>query len=351
MRLAVALHEHNVDQARDALEKLANMGATLSVGSRKLVGSLVGADAVGQQAAALDSNALPIVSSRLYTSISAANQLIEGLMWDSRRHRLFAASVMDRQLLLVAGANTRPYLQADVGGLFGGVYNKRDDSIWVASSAAVAAKSAGHLFNGLVRFDLTRKAYRRIATPGGAALALGDVTIAADGTVYTSDGLSGGVYYCRPRCSTLRQLVSPGRLFSSQGMVVTPNSRHMYIGDYRYGLAVIDLPSGRIARVLAPSSMMLDGIDALISFKGDLIAVQNGTAPVRIIRIHLSKDGSSVDRLTIIERNNPEWGEATLATVADGKVLYVADGQWARFTDGVATAPGKPTPIRLLNLR
>ncbi len=100
--------------------------------------------------------------------------------------------------------------------------------------------------------------------------------------------------------------------------------------------------------------MMLDGIDALVGYNGDLIAIQNGVGPIRIVRLHLSQAGDRVEKLDVLERGNPAWGEPSLGVVVGNRLLYVADPQWDRYGDGGAATsdkPARPTPIRSLRLR
>jgi hypothetical protein len=99
---------------------------------------------------------------------------------------------------------------------------------------------------------------------------------------------------------------------------------------------------------------MLDGIDGLVGYHGDLIGTQTAYAPARIVRIHLSADGYRADTLEVLERANPEWGEVTLAAVVGDRLLYVADGQWDRYGEGGIPLAGrleKPTAIRSIMLR
>jgi len=99
--------------------------------------------------------------------------------------------------------------------------------------------------------------------------------------------------------------------------------------------------------------MMLDGIDGLIRHGQDIIAIQNGTSPKRIVRLGIAWDEMSVRSLTELERANPGWGEPTLATVAGNHLLYVADAQWETYGPGgtvTGKSPPRLTPIRSLSL-
>jgi hypothetical protein len=90
--------------------------------------------------------------------------------------------------------------------------------------------------------------------------------------------------------------------------------------------------------------MMLDGIDGLAAHGRDLIAFQTAYFPARIARLRLSGDGLRVERLDVLERANPDWGEITVGAVAGDELLYVANAQWDHYGEGGAPVAGT-TPL------
>ena len=97
---------------------------------------------------------------------------------------------------------------------------------------------------------------------------------------------------------------------------------------------------------------MLDGVDGLWRHSNELIAVQNGTSPMRISAFTLSEDGSRVVGHRILEQAHSEWTEPLSGSIDEGALIYIGNGQWDRFVDG-RLADGKqalPTEIRRLPL-
>jgi hypothetical protein len=349
--LGAALEAKDSAEAIDALDRLAGMGATLSQPSRDLLAPLVGAAAMRRLAPLFDANAASRGESRVFATVPATDQLIEGLAWNARRQELYATSVHDRMLFrLERPGGAVPLTSVQPGGLFGITFDARRGAFWIAASVAGGFQGGAGGFNGVIRIDAATGRLRRIAAPAGAGEGIGDIAVARDGTVYASDGMTGGVFRCLPPCARLEAYVPAGTFFSAQGMVLSPDQTKLYIADYRDGLAMIDRATGRVEQVTASSPMMLDGIDGLVGFGGDLIAIQNGVRPARIVRLRLSRDGGRVERLDVLERANPAWGEPSLGTIAGSKLLYVSDSQWERFEDGKQTSPARPTPIRELSL-
>jgi hypothetical protein len=351
--LAAAVEAKDAAAALAAARRLAALGGSLSENGRRQVAAVTGAEAMAALAPLFDANTARAGSSEVHALIPAEHRLIEGLIWDRNERRLYATSVVDRRLLrLETGGAATMISGPGVGSLFGGAYEPAAGRLWIASAAIEQTPPGDSPFNGLLAIDPRRPGLgRRIPAPDGATL--GDVAVGPDGIVYASDGQKGAVYRCRPGCAALEAWLPPGTFRSAQGMAVSADRRWLYVADYRYGLAAVELASGRVHRVEGSPEMMLDGIDGLVRHGRDLIAIQNGVLPVRIVRLVLSTRGPRVERLEILERGNPDWGEPSLGTMVGDRFLYVADPQWERYGPGGVAAddkPPRPTPIRAIAL-
>ena len=295
-------------------------------------------------------NRATIQASRLLINVPAEHRLIEGIAWDSRTGRLFAASVVSRALLVREAQGWRAVEGLESGSLFGLAIDNRRRVIWAASGVVEQTPAPETAFRGLIAVDLaTLRPVRRLAAPADGTPA--DIAVAADGTVYASDPNSGAIYRARLTDTALTVLVPPGRLRSPQGLVPSADGRRLYVSDYGYGLAEVTLADGAVSRLESDANTMLDGIDGLYPWRGGLIAIQNGTSPRRILFLTLSQNGGRVASVTVLESGNPEWGEPTLGAVRPRDFLYVADAQWERYgAGGVLQGEGAThvTPVRLL---
>ncbi|HEY0013121.1 MAG TPA: hypothetical protein VGB79_09755 [Allosphingosinicella sp.] len=348
-RLAAAIAIGDSGEALAALRRIAGMGAVPSRAELVKAEPLVGVRAIAQLAACFSANAEPLARSLHYATVPAEHRLVDGLLFDPERARLFATTAVSGRLAAVGDARSS---SEPLGSLLGGAYDPARRLFWVASAALGMSPAGEAGFVGLVSVDPDDLSQvSRIPAPLGAAPA--DVAVARDGTVYASDGLSGAVYRCRPGCAALETWIAPGMLYSAQGLALSGDQRLLYVADRRFGLAAVDRASGRVFRVEAGPDVMLDGIDGLVPLHGDLIATQTAYQPQRIVRLRLSSDGLRVTRLDVLERANRAWGEVTLAVVAGYRLIYVADAQWERWGPGGVPAgarPAGPTPIRSLAL-
>lgn len=294
-------------------------------------------------------------ASLAFVEVPVAAQLVEAVAFDRGRSRLFATTVVTRQLWVRDSAgrwSKVPLAGAD--SLSGTVIDPAREVLWVASGNLGMGPGPENAFHGLIAIDLaTLHEKARIAAPVGVNPS--DIALGAKGTLYASDPIGGGVYRARAGETTLTQLIAPGTFRSPQGLAESADGRLLYVSDYGYGLAAIVLDQQRVLRLGAGTALPipLDGIDGLWRLGNSLIAVQNGTSPQRIVRLTLAYGGLSIQRAAVLEQANPAWTEPTSGSLDGHRLLYVATGQWDRFDNG-APLPGKaaqPTQVRLLQLR
>ena len=332
---------------------LARMGGSLSTASRARIASLVGGAGAtalpAELTELLDANAVPREASVVLGAVPTQHRLIEGVAFDPVRRRLFVGSVVDRRLLVQDPQGWSPVPIANLGGVFGLAVDAERRLLWLATGPAEPVPDAETAFAGLVAIHLDRLTEaRRIAMPG---VQPGDVTLGSDGSLYVSDGMSGVIHVCRPGCTAAQMLVAPGRLRSPQGMALWPDGRQLIVADYAQGLFRIDLASGAAEPIRPADPAMLEGIDGFVLHRGQLIAIQNGSLPRRIIAISLDRDARAIASIEVLERAHSEWGEPTLGTMDGDRLIYVADAQWERFgAGGALQGEGglRPTAIRAL---
>lgn len=355
LRLLNAAHRAGDSaRVRAAMIRLSEMGYALSPGALEELGRRLDGPEAASLAARAAADRGEIGGSELVTTVPADFRLVEGLAWDPHGRRLFASSIVSRQLLVQGPEGWSAVPGIDAGSLSGLAVDAPRGLLWMASGVVEPTPSPETAFRGLIAVSLDNLRVVRRVTVTDAGLSPGDIGVAADGTVYASDPMSGAILRLLAGAEAIEILVPPGRLRSPQGIAVVSDRSRLYVPDYNYGIAIVDLPSGRLSRLAADAPMMLNGIDGLLLFEGDLIGIQNGTNPRRIVRIRLDRSGTRATGLEVIERNHRDWGEPTLAQLREGRLIYVADAQWERFGAGGQVSgaePLRPTAIRAVPLR
>ncbi len=179
------------------------------------------------------------------------------------------------------------------------------------------------------------------------AALLGDLE--ADGAIaYASDSMTPRIFSLAAGGAPAVLAADP-RFVNLQGLALDRKKRRLYVADYLSGLFVIDLRTKAVTPIANPSDAHLGGIDGLYLYKGDLIGVQNGTAPQRIVRIDLDKKGLTARSLSVLQQALPEWNEPTHGFVDGDRFIYIATSNWPAYDDAGKLREGALLqPLRLM---
>ena len=339
LRARTAHLDGDEDGALRQLERYAAAGLALDLAEDRHFSNLPagpGRDALVER---LAENARPVGQDiltpllRLHVPI-----LVESVAFDSRRSRWLASSVHERTIVAVsAGGDVSSFLAGDAEalGVLGLVLDDERGVLWAATAGLPQARDlAPEKANTaeLLRIDVaTGTVTARFSLADDADHAFGDVALGPDDTLYVSDSLSGQVLRLPPGAESLQVLVPGGVLGSPQGIVAAVDGSHLIVADYSSGLHHISLTDGAVTRLGAPDDALLVGIDGLIALDGDILALQNGVRPHRVLRLTLSGARTAVTGVEVLAANLDEVNEPSTGLALDGDLVFVSRTQWGAF--------------------
>jgi len=278
----------------------------------------------------------------------------EGIAYDAPSRSFFVGSIAQRKVVRIAEDGTVGDFAVAGGGLdavLGLAMDAPRRLLYVVSTSALTAQGAARLRNAVLAYDVdTRKLMQRYDVP--AARQLNDVTVAAGGRVFASDSASGAVYEIAVKGpGPSREVLPAGQVRGSNGLAASPDGRRLYIA-HSTGIAVLDLASGSVKRVDNRTRENVAAIDGLYQWRGELVGVQNGTNPGRVIRIALSADGEAITQVkALLSHHHNRLDEPTTLAVTDhGFFLLAATGVGRYGRDGRIASPDsvpKPTVLRI----
>lgn len=338
------------------MDRYAGFGFTIDVTADETLQRISVEDGFASVLRQLTANASPVGKLEIVGQIEGA-YLAEAVAWDERRDRFLISGVHGRTILAVKREKSLSrYLAAspDIDSVMGLAADAPRGVLWASVSARPQAsgmpadhKGAG----GLLKIDLASgRVLARYDAPRAEDRAMGDLTLAADGTVFVSDSMTGEIWRLRPGAASLDRVLAGGVLPSPQSMVATGDGR-LIVADYTSGLQVVDLASGAVSALPVPANASLIGTDGLIRDGDDLIAFQNGANPQRIVRLTLDAAMTRVEGWSVLAANLPNLEEPTSGVVVGDDLVFVARSQWTDFAEDGSLKRNPPGPAVIARLK
>ena len=344
---ALALAAHDSAGAARWLGAIAAMGAELDTSLASRYRTLAGARAL-DSLRALGARAVADAGSpQLSFGLPDVDMISEDIAYDFRSARFLVSSVRHGGIYAAsASSRGRAIVKSGADGSWGmfavGVAR---DVLWTTTAALPLAAHYTPADSGrstLMKYDVrTGRLRGRYVAPDSGAHVLGDLVVGRNGAVFVSDGVGGGVYVLAPGSGSLRALVQPGVFYSPQTPALSRDHATLFVPDYAVGIAAVSVATGRIAWITHSDSLALTGIDGMYRVGHDLIVVQNGMEPNRIMRLTLDASMRHVVHATALARG-PSARSLTHATVAGSWLYFLTGSGWERVGDDGAMTAGTP---------
>lgn len=334
-----------MDEAIALARDIAERGLVLETPPHEAFDRMRAEPAFAPVAARMEANARPVGAAAIVIEYSDDHLLPEALSIDEGR--VLIGSVRTGAVM-ISGDALQPFAKLN-GGVFD--IEQRKDAVYAAvnNQLAYEDRSEGP-FAAIVELnpDTGEEIRRRALAPGGALV--GDIEIARSGRIFASDSLAPRIFDLR--AGEPAREITDGRFANLQGVALDEKRQRLFIADYLTGLFVLDLSSGEVDAIANPSGAHLGGIDGLYLHRGDLIGVQNGTSPQRIVRIDLDRKGETARSLEVLQQALPSWREPTHGVVAGDDFIYIATSNWPAYDDdGAQKEDARLEPLRLMSVR
>lgn len=301
-------------------------------------------------------NAAPTEHSTLAFTLAGERAFLpEGVALDPRTGTFYVGSVHQQRIVRVEDGIARPFAAGQaLWSVMGMAVDTTRNLLWAATSAVAEGEDIDSADLGraaIVALDLATGARRgRYPAPDdGQVHWLGDLTLAPNGDVITSDSRTPAIYRLRALDGALEPIALQGRLLSPQGLATSADGQTLYLADYALGVVRINLSNGAMTVLPYPEDATLLGVDGLYRRGRTLIGIQNGVSPHRIVAMVLNDEGTAIERVAVLEANHPLFAEPTLGVVSGDTLFYVANSEWGRFSDpATADSASEPRILRLV---
>ena len=260
---------------------------------------------VGERLAA---NARPQGKATAWRKIGLAGKQPEGVA-ATADGTLYVGALRDGIYRVDADALTQLYVPG--GGW--GVVGLRVDAPRRELIACLSEEAAGK--GRLVRLALPDLAERAQVDLPAAGAFCNDSTVLPDGRVPLTDS-TGGRLWIADR-TTIAEVKTDKPLIYPNGIAFADGK--LYVADAA-GLRTVDPATGASQDVTAAATSLI-GIDGLIAHDGKLLAVQNGTQPIRILRLTPAATGDT--QVEVLAAGHPVLSGATTSAVVGDRLLVL----------------------------
>jgi sugar lactone lactonase YvrE len=349
LRMAsVETHMGNKAAALQWMERYAAMGLTYDLAGDDDLKPLLSEEGWKKIAAQMQRNAAPVMHADQVCSLPIADLMPEDLTFDKTSGAFLVSSIQHHSLyrvVLPKGSNKDCELrelpleaQAKRWPVLAVSFDPVRKLVWMTSSAMPG-------FSGFPKEDDGKaallavdprdgKIVRRFDLESGAPAVLGDMSVSADGTVYVSDSIGGGVYRVLGNLEKAKLEKIADGLFSPQTPVLAADGKRLFVSEYPLGIAVIDLTgAGKVTELRHPDNVAVTGLDGMYLAGDSLIGIQNGTEPERIMRFRLNHAQTEIESAEVIEQSTLRLGEPTHAIAVDGWIYVSANVGWNKVDD------------------
>ncbi len=288
-----------------------------------------------------EANNAPVTHSTQALTLDEKGLVTEGVAYDPVTVTFYVSSVHRRKIVSLNSKGEARDFSNPQDGLWG-VLGMRVDAkrrvLWVASAALpqmMNFSESDKNRTGVFKYDLkTGKLLKKYLLPDTTkGHVFGDLVVHPSGDVYVTDSTTPGVYVISQQKDAMEVYAGAESFVSPQGLDFSADGKKLFMSDYLLGLFVFDVKSRKFIHLEHPENVSLYGLDGIYFYKGSLLAVQNGTNPQRVVRLFLNPSMTRVERLEVIESNNPACDEPTLGVISKDIFYFIANSQWSTVNE------------------
>jgi len=301
--------------------------------------------------AGMATNSRPHTGAVRAFSIPDPGLVPEDIDYDAQRRRFFLTSVLEKKIVTLDAAGRLALFARGPDGwpMLALKIDARRGLVWVTEVALngfdnVPKRDWGR--SAILCYSLGNNALvRRIEGPRKSEL--GDMALAPNGDALVSDGGGGGVYRVRGSHAAPER-IDQGDFISPQTPAYVPGGRQAFVPDYARGIGRVDLDTGRVRWIPMEDRFALEGIDGLYFRDGSLIAVQNGTAPERVVVFGLDATLARVVSERPIQSATASI-DPTHGVIVGHAFYYIENSGWNELDDRGNRRPNATlTPARIM---
>ena len=138
-----------------------------------------------------------------------------------------------------------------------------------------------------------------------------------------------------------------GYFDTPEAMVENADASALIVSDFIAGLYRVDLAKGQLTHFKPPAGASLLGLSQLVRYGNDLIGIETGFPPNRVVRLHMAADWSAVDSVEVLLRSDDALAQPTGGAVEGDHFIFIAKSQWSNLDDRGNPLSDSPDPVQV----
>lgn len=256
------------------------------------------------------------------------------LAWDPTRERFLVAAAGEGVIFSVNGnGKTREILKANEENGLWAIMDIAVDEVrnrlWVSSAAipqfaGFQEADAGN--SGLFAFELDSLKLVGTYLPNdtNAPFEFGPLAVSAEGDVYVADRQVPVVYRKPADSHLIAPFVVDTELYGFRDIAISENGARIYLADINKGILVIDPENETAAMLEGPETLNLGGIEGMYQVGNELVLIQSGIQPQRLLALQLDASGGKVEEVRPMAIALDLFDRPAGGTLHDKAVYYFA---------------------------
>ena len=262
--------------------------------------------------------------------------------------RLYVAGVRTGSVTVVSADGNKPLMSFRPGVAAYGL-GLHDGSLWAVTAASRQTKGYDAKANVRSKVVVINPANGAVVNSFADAAKdrnFGHMLMGRD-DLYVADTDHGELLRLNAYAGKFQVLVPEGYFDTPQAMVENENASALVVSDFIAGLYRVDLVKGQLTHIKPPAGGSLLGLSQLVRYGNDLIGVETGFAPNRIVRLHMSPDWSAVESEEVLLRSDDALAQPTGGVVEGDHFIFIAKSQWSNLDDRGNPLSDNPDPVQI----
>lgn len=337
--------------AYNALVTLQNAGLSYPVDDLEAFKNIQGTKVYDYIVDGMAANGEPYGEGEVIATVDKnfSGMLFENMAYDASQKRFLLASIRSGEIYQIdeqgqfsvfinpTNAEKGPWGAVDI------VIDNDNELFWVASA------SMPH-FNGVTETNIGKAKISQYRLSDGKLIKqfeldsiespklLSALHLGKDGSLFFINVFNQTIYQLSADTDKAEEVVALPGLTAIKAISSNADDSFLYVSDFAQGLFVINLATKQTAPMDPKRDRFFSGISDLFYVDGDLVAIQSGVSPARVMRFDLAQD-MQIKTSFPLEAAHPAFDTLGNGAFAGDSIYYVANSQWGKMDMGGNLSP------------